>query len=168
MLVKVCKSCGHEKPLTSFPKRTKGQGATPKTQRQTKCRKCVKAKRSADSKCQLCGGEVTGRFCERCKEYNRSHSTACRARLRATVLAAYGGKCAYCGESRQLFLTIDHKNNDGAQHRRQWGGSTNRTYAWLKKNGFPTGFQVACFNCNCGKAIAGEDGLLDVLSKTNI
>ena len=25
-------------------------------------------------------------------------------------------------------------------------------YIWLKNNNFPEGFQVLCFNCNCGKA----------------
>ena len=26
-------------------------------------------------------------------------------------------------------------------------------YRWLKRNNFPEGFQVLCFNCNCGKEI---------------
>jgi hypothetical protein len=41
--------------------------------------------------------------------------------------------------------------NDGAEHRKQIGKSTN-IYRWLIREKYPTGFQVLCFNCNCGKA----------------
>ncbi len=77
-----------------------------------------------------------------------------RQRFREKALAAYGGACACCGESEQAFLTIDHMNNDGAKHKRAIGTST--IYPWLCRNGFPPGFQVLCFNCNCAKYILGE------------
>lgn len=84
--------------------------------------------------------------------YQRHH-----ARVRSEVYAAYGGAfCACCGESNLLFLTIDHTNNDGAAHRAEiWGksrnGSGSALCGWLKKHGFPPGYQVLCYNCNCGK-----------------
>lgn len=76
---------------------------------------------------------------------------------RSAALAAYGGKCACCGEYREPFLVIDHVNGDGAEHRRQIlkqkakppGGFT--TYRWLRLNGYPEGFQVLCANCNTAK-----------------
>lgn len=78
-------------------------------------------------------------------------------KLRLEVQEVYGGKCACCGETTPEFLTIDHINNDGAQHRKETklkGGR--RFYAWLKRNGFPKdGLQLLCFNCNCGKQING-------------
>lgn len=92
---------------------------------------------------------------ERTKEYWR--------RLRLEIMDAYGGRrCACCGESNQMFLSVDHINGDGAQHRRQLGyttgngrGGSSRTMQWIKQNNFPPGFQVLCFNCNHGKHVNG-------------
>ena len=80
-------------------------------------------------------------------------------KLKREVMDAYGGACSCCGETELAFLTIDHVNGDGAEHRRQlaaevgssWGQAGAPTYRWLRKNGFPEGFQVMCANCNCGK-----------------
>jgi hypothetical protein len=57
--------------------------------------------------------------------------------------------CACCGEKNIKFLTIDHINNDGAEHRKKIK-NYNICY-WLKKNDYPEGFGVRCYNCNCGK-----------------
>lgn len=77
------------------------------------------------------------------------------------VMRAYCGGldpfCACCGERGFEFLTIDHTHNDGAQHRREIGKgrSSASVLGWLKRNGYPTGFQVLCWNCNCAKAHHG-------------
>ena len=72
--------------------------------------------------------------------------------LRQAAYAAYGGfKCACCGETEELFLTIDHMDNDGNKHRKEIGSGAQRLYAWLRNNGYPDGFQVLCMNCNMGK-----------------
>lgn len=76
------------------------------------------------------------------------------AELRKQVFAAYGGTvCACCGETEPLFLTIDHVDNNGAEMRRDGTHSRGGTafYQWLRKSGFPAGFQVLCMNCNLGK-----------------
>jgi DNA-directed RNA polymerase subunit RPC12/RpoP len=76
------------------------------------------------------------------------------AKLREDVFAAYGGaRCACCGETERAFLSIDHIDNDGAEQRRNgdYGRSGTAFYQWLRKNGFPPGFQVLCMNCNVGK-----------------
>lgn len=70
------------------------------------------------------------------------------------VIEAYGNQCAECKEDRIERLTIDHKNNDGADQRRQLKCFTGvRMYRWLIKNNYPQnlGLQVLCFNCNCCK-----------------
>ena len=67
------------------------------------------------------------------------------------AIQAYGGRCAVCGETDPDVLVIDHINNDGANHRRQIGRS--KIYEWLKKNGYPAGFQVLCANHNLKKQI---------------
>ena len=71
-------------------------------------------------------------------------------RLRREVLVAYGGEspaCACCGESIIEFLSIDHINGGGTQHRKEVGSSY-RMYRWLKNNSFPDGHRVLCHNCN--------------------
>ena len=76
-------------------------------------------------------------------------------RIKDEVFATYGGYvCACCGETIKKFLTIDHINNDGKQHRQRVGKSR-VLYYWLHDNGFPPGFQVLCFNCNCGRQLNG-------------
>lgn len=79
----------------------------------------------------------------------RESGRAYRARAKAAVFAHYGTSCACCGEGEPRFLTIDHIDNNGAVHKKE----IKRTalYPWLVRNGFPTGFQTLCYNCNCAK-----------------
>lgn len=76
-----------------------------------------------------------------------------REAVRHEVYMAYGGyNCACCGETERTFLSIDHVNNDGAEHRRSCRlNSGEQLYRWLKRNGFPSGFQILCMNCQWGK-----------------
>lgn len=85
-------------------------------------------------------------------------------KLRHDAVMAYGGYiCACCGETRKPFLSIDHINNDGATHRRTIAayaedngkGVSSQMWQWLKRNGYPAGFQILCMNCNFGKAKNG-------------
>ena len=71
-----------------------------------------------------------------------------RLRRKCLVMDKYGGKCSCCGENRSEFLSIDHINGNGNQHRKQIVG---KIYPWLKRNKFPPGFQVLCHNCNMSK-----------------
>ena len=90
-------------------------------------------------------------------EENREYSNE-RERIRGkaikdAVYAQYGGYvCACCGESNPLFLSLDHINNDGAEHRRVNDVGGKKLYYWLRQNDYPAGFQVLCMNCNWGKA----------------
>jgi hypothetical protein len=82
-----------------------------------------------------------------------------RDALKLEVIQIYGGKCACkgCTVTHPDFLTVDHKNNDGAKHRKQMRSgkkvkSLTSFYAWLKKRGFPKDrFQLLCWNCNLSK-----------------
>jgi transposase-like protein len=83
-----------------------------------------------------------------------------RQRLRAEVLAAYAINsviaCRCCGEDEEKFLVMDHVNNDGSAHRKTAEhGTGNGFYVWLKKNGWPPGFQILCHNCNFAKSAHG-------------
>lgn len=75
-----------------------------------------------------------------------------RKKLRLKVLRAYGNKCQCCGEDTYEFLAIDHKNNDGSEHRK----TVKNLYEWLVENNYPEGFQVLCHNCNMAKAFYGK------------
>lgn len=103
------------------------------------------------------------------KEWRRTHKEQFHRnqkraydKMRYECLAYYSKgvpKCSCCGETEILFLHIDHINGDGANHRREMvkeqgyiSGGNNLPY-WLKKKGYPNGFQVLCANCNLGKRL---------------
>lgn len=95
------------------------------------------------------------RYAANAEDFKR-RARECREKLKAQVFDAYGGYvCNCCGETEPTFLTIDHVNNDGNEHRRQLAGKNgtigNQMYRWLIDNGFPEGFQILCYNCNIGK-----------------
>jgi hypothetical protein len=72
------------------------------------------------------------------------------------ALNQYGGECACCGETEPVFLSIEHSDGNGAEHRRVNGlTSGHNTYLWLYRHNFPDGFEVLCHNCNHGRHING-------------
>jgi hypothetical protein len=80
-----------------------------------------------------------------------------RARIKKEVLSFYSkGKleCRCCKEDIYEFLTIEHINGNGAQHRKEMPSSN--IYLELKKNKFPKGYEVLCYNCNCAKGVLGK------------
>lgn len=83
-------------------------------------------------------------------------------RHKAEAFNAYGGcHCVGCGETDMECLSIDHINQNGAEHRRQTDcGGGSRFYKWLKVNGYPSGFRVLCMNCQW----RARAGTLDRLS----
>lgn len=77
-----------------------------------------------------------------------------RAKVRTTVLATYGGKCACCGEAEPKFLAIDHINGGGRKEREVHLGYS--FYMHLYKLPEPrTDLQVLCHNCNMAKGFYG-------------
>lgn len=80
-----------------------------------------------------------------------------RDRLKSEFLAAYGNKCECCGETEPDFLTVDHKNNDGEEHRKKIaptkkrGGNSSEVFRVLRKEGWPNYVRILCFNCNFGR-----------------
>ena len=103
---------------------------------------------------------------EKQREYNRKsywkHKTSRDAKIKAyhkqvkiDVIKHYSNgtnKCNYCGIKGLVFLTIDHIDGDGAKQRRLKNHKTGiMFYIWLRKNKYPKGFQVLCYNCNQAK-----------------
>ena len=63
--------------------------------------------------------------------------------------------CACCGES-YYFLTVDHIDGLGEQHRREIGAQgSNSIYIYLRRGNFPPGFQILCYNCNFARHYFG-------------
>ena len=178
---KLCAKCGELKPLVEFHQKRK-------TSRDSRCKNCEsrydksrygedKRRKSTDRNKLLRGrglcigcGKVPvlpqhGRVrCEDCMQYSRLASTKHRRKARNTLFEIYGGpSCACCGESEERFLSFDHVNEDGAEHRLSIGKrSSGRGFSdvvslhrALKKAGYPPIIQVLCFNCNMGKHLNG-------------
>ena len=55
--------------------------------------------------------------------------------------------CPNCPEIMPFFMSIDHINGGGSEHRRRVGSG--RTFhKWLKDRNFPEGYRTMCHNCN--------------------
>ncbi len=82
-------------------------------------------------------------------KYNRQFGH----RRKLEFIAEYGGKCQICGEDHWEFLTLDHTNGGGIQHREGLGiGGGVSFYTWLRRQGWPKdGYRLLCFNCNGGR-----------------
>jgi hypothetical protein len=81
-----------------------------------------------------------------------------RSKIRWEALMHYSdGRlvCACCGESEYDFLSIDHIQGGGTKQRKEQRAIGQELYYWLKKNEYPEGFQVLCYNCNCAKGFYG-------------
>lgn len=125
------------------------------------CEKCEdRRKRSRASRaglpCNVCHQNprsTDGHYCVECRS---AMYKAKRDKIKNAVFDHYGRSCECCGETLQAFLSIDHIEGGGLQHRKSLGiSSSTGFYAWLRKSGFPTGFRTLCHNCNMGRQING-------------
>jgi hypothetical protein len=81
-------------------------------------------------------------------------------KIKLEAMSHYGGVCQCCSEDRLDFLTLDHINQDGAEHRRKMDfnhtGTGFNFYLWLRKSNWPDlGLQVLCHNCNGARGSNG-------------
>jgi hypothetical protein len=88
-------------------------------------------------------------------------------RLKTAVMVRYGrvdedGEplCSMpgCSVSNLDMLTIDHvTEGSGAAHRKKMNhGSGINLYRWLRRQGYPKGYQTLCFNHHAVKTRAGD------------
>lgn len=162
---RTCKTCGVGKPLSEFNIAQGREGY-----RRHECKPCESARKKEwynrnyhqarqRQKEAYEQRKNQPRFhSEERRKYLRELAKRSRAKYKDLAIKHYGGyKCACCGETEPLFLTLDHINNDGYMLRKygeQPGGAA-QIYHWLHKHGYPEGFQVLCMNCNFGKARNG-------------
>lgn len=157
MTMRNCTVCNarHTEKTKLCPK-CKAYGRNKQRERR-RTRKARHADIIAAGLCSLCHKDTrTDGFktCPTCRTQGKMKARA----LKEEVRAAYGGRCICCGETDSRFLTMDHVNNNGAEHRRQMRGGRgcgSHLYSWLKRKGFPKGFRVLCWNCNSGRAVNG-------------
>lgn len=128
-------------------------------QRRDKAREGRKENRPV---CQDCGVKAVPlgrrRCCDECANTTgqvfRTKQKRWHDKEKDYLFEQYGGyRCVCCGETEKLFLTLDHVNDDGARHREEIGSAG--LYRWIKRHGYPPGFQVMCQNCNRGKWMNG-------------
>jgi hypothetical protein len=100
---------------------------------------------------------ISRKVCAWAKDNRIRHNLNCktaRDNLKTEVFSHYCGgevKC-HCNEADLGLLTMDHVHGGGNKHRKEVGTKTGYNfYSWLKKNSFPDGFQVLCWNCNFKK-----------------
>lgn len=73
-----------------------------------------------------------------------------RAKLKLDMIKALGGKCECCGESHLYFLTLDHRNNNGPEHREKF--NEQQIYRLARRENFDKSkWQLLCMNCNFAK-----------------
>lgn len=151
-MMKKCGRCGSKKALSEF-------GISSKTDSPLAyCKPCYSLARAVHSRWLE---RNPGLAAKRTAQYRAANHEKVKASQRASdrklkdaAYAAYGGyRCACCGETTEAFLSIDHINNDGANHRRDV--ERRKLYKWLKRHSYPEGFQILCMNCNFGKARNG-------------
>ena len=91
---------------------------------------------------------------ERNKKNVKIHDRNKNHKKKMIVMCYYSNgipMCAMCGITDIDMLTIDHVNNNGAEHRKIVKGSS--LYKSLIDSNFPEGFQVLCANHNLKKEI---------------
>lgn len=92
------------------------------------------------------------------RKYRENHpdktGTAYYRNTRFKCIEFYSNRlfvCSCCNENHYEFLTIDHINGGGVQHRKELKAqkTSQDIYRYLIKNNFPDGYRVLCYNCNC-------------------
>lgn len=131
---KMCHCCKKTKLLSEY------NNGTAKQYNGQLCRSCMKDYRSKP--------ENKKKENERKNGYHR--------RLRSVVIGNYGGECACCGCDEDVFLQIDHINNDGAKERKEKGLTSRKLLNYIINNNFPNTYQILCANCHQAKSKLGK------------
>jgi len=101
---------------------------------------------------QECRLEVQRNYRNSHKQQLRKYAQRRSREIKLDVLSHYsknGGEpvCTRCGFSDIRALSIDHILGGGSYHRRLYSKTGKQFYRFLKKEGYPNGYQVLCMNC---------------------
>ena len=140
---KRCVKCGETKPLDEFHKDARRLSG-----KRGRCKQCMFVDRKIDyAKNRERRVASTLNWRQRNREFFRESQRRQRREAKQKIVDAYGGKCTCCGESTFEFLTLEHLNRDGKDHRKAKGGPLG-TYRDVIKRGFPKEYTILCCNCN--------------------
>lgn len=152
--VAACKLCASEKKKAYRVQNVEKARAVNRKWQQANPDRAAIAQKRWRAKNPGLAGERTAHWRIENRERALKAQRFCNRKLKDAAYAAYGGyRCNCCGETEEAFLSVDHVNNDGAEHR--ISVSNRSIYKWLEKNNYPEGFQILCMNCNFGKARNG-------------
>lgn len=170
---KSCSLCGIDKPLDAFNKRARSPDG-----HNSYCKDCNtgyqrrwyaanKAKKAATQQRWAAANRehVNARKRElyaQSPESARAKTRRYILRVKAEMVAEYGGECECCGEREHAFLALHHRFGDGGEERRQLraegrnpGGT--QFYAVLRRRGWPKDrYGLLCHNCNGAVAWYGR------------
>lgn len=76
-----------------------------------------------------------------------------RKELREQIFQMYGTECACCGENQREFLTIEHIDGGGREHRK--GRGSESFYREIASEYRPDLYEILCMNCNHARGIYG-------------
>lgn len=157
---KVRCECGREKVLTGNSlRRTESCGCGRRRPEPPAgkgwCRTCRRFRELDDFYSLRSGPQGHYPQCKKCyRDYVESKRPRIRTtrrkwerRVREEAVAHYGKECACCGEEQLEFLNVEPVRNRGRKKTTAW---------WLKKNGYPKGFRVYCFNCTTARGLYGH------------
>lgn len=87
-------------------------------------------------------------YCQVKKEDFARRAREVAAKIKMEMIVAYGGRCVCCEENRKEFLTIDHINGGGGEHRKRCSPGAG-IYRDIKRQGWPKDkYRLLCMNCN--------------------
>jgi len=154
--MRICKPCGRSLPPSAFVQLRSGKPYS-------YCKEChslkCKSRYLANRETYL---QYRREYHQRNRDKIIEQDRNARLKRKLQVLSHYGhgaARCVCCGVTEYEFLTLDHIDASGADHRKQLkkeagiGGHATGwfIYKWLLENGLPKGYQTLCFNCNVGK-----------------
>lgn len=141
-----CKECLADLQRIRHASRTARYQAPTGKKNCPRCKRCLDV---SDFHVERGSIDGTSHLCKRC---NADRHQA----LRMEVFNHYcqgSPRCMCCGETHPYFLSIDHIHGGGAKHIKALKYAT--LYRFLKRNGFPEGYQILCHNCNQAKGFYG-------------
>ena len=154
-ITKVCKTCKEKVDINNFhtDKRSKDGHIA-------KCKLCI-SKYNHNLR-QVVNKQHYKDYYNKNKDKLNLACRTCNHKLKLEVLNHYTNgniRCqcpsGQCTETHEEFMTIDHINGGGNQHRKSIKRNGIAFYRWLKQNDYPLDFRVLCMNCNHSLGMRG-------------
>ncbi|RDJ35314.1 MAG: hypothetical protein DWQ19_10900 [Crenarchaeota archaeon] len=159
--MKICSKCKLELPFDSFSKHSRSKDGLyycckickAKEDREYRARHRDKIKKKKHLYYEQNKDHIkckTVRYQKHNPDKVKAYSKTARENLKIEIFNHYCNcniECKNCGQNQLHLLTVDHVNGGGSQHKRR----IKNLYSWIKRNNFPEGFQVLCWNCQFRK-----------------